>query len=307
MISIVIIGKNEADNLPNLYQSLCNVHLEKEILYIDSASTDNSVEISKKFCDKVCLIENSSQLCASAGRYVGTQEAQYDWILYLDGDMELETEFIDFLNSTDFLNYDSAIAGFIGYYTYLYNDLSSDTNRLLQPKNKIVPHFGGAVLLNKEVTLQAGNWNPSVIANEEIDLYVRIQNLGYSVFGLDKKMVKHIAKKVSNLDTLFELFWPKNNRYFGFGQVLVSQYKHQSLVKFIQIKPYSFVLLFLLIASFFLKTAIVLLSLFFIYVTLHKKWHYNLVYLSEIFRGFAGIFQYKKYEPKYTIFQKGSE
>jgi hypothetical protein len=92
--------------------------------------------------------------------------------------MELEADFVTFLNAHEFEQFDGNIAGFIGYYRYIYNDGSESENRLLQPKNKIVSHFGGAVLLQKEILLQAGNWNPSVVANEEIDLYVRIQNLG---------------------------------------------------------------------------------------------------------------------------------
>jgi len=49
MISIVIIGKNEANNLPKLYKSLKGVKISKEIIYVDSASHDASVEISTQY------------------------------------------------------------------------------------------------------------------------------------------------------------------------------------------------------------------------------------------------------------------
>jgi len=302
MISIVVIGKNEANNLPKLYQSLEPLSIQKEIIYVDSASSDTSVAISQHHADTVIQLEDSPNLCAAAGRYVGALHAKYRWILFLDGDMELESDFITFLNAHEFEQFDANIAGFIGYYRYIYNDKSESENRLLQPKNKVVSHFGGAVLLQKEVLLKAGNWNPSVVANEEIDLYVRIQNLGFQVFGVDKAMVKHIAKKESNFHTLVSLFFPLNRRFYGFGQVLVSQYKHKTLLFFIRKMPYPFLLLFLLFSCFYIPfVGIFGLLIFTLFVSLKKRWHYNLVYLSDILRGTLGIFTYKTYKPEYKL------
>ena len=298
MISIVIIGKNEAKNLPNLYRSLENIQIKHEIIYVDSASNDESVDISIKYCDKIIELEDSNYLCAAAGRNVGTKYAEYGWILYLDGDMELENEFIEFLNNKEFKKYDKEIAGFIGYYNYIYNDGFNDNNRLLQPKNKVVDHFGGAVMLKKEIVLKAGNWNPSVVANEEIDLYIRIQSLGYKVFGIDKKFVKHIAKKESNIKTLVSLFIPQNKRFYGFGQVIVSQYKSKTLSRFILKRVYPFAYLLVIILSILHIPFLIVLGIMAINVTIKKRWYYNIIYISEIIRGIFGILQYKKYEPK---------
>jgi glycosyltransferase involved in cell wall biosynthesis len=298
MISIVIIGKNEAKNLPKLYCSLKNIEVDHEIIYVDSASSDNSVELSKKECNQVIEIEDSPQLCAAAGRNIGTNYAKNNWILYLDGDMELESEFIGFLNSKEFLTFDKNIAGFIGYYDYIYSDGTNDPNRLLQPKDKITDHFGGAVMLQKDVVLDAGNWNPSVVANEEIDLYIRIQSLAYSVFGLDKKFVKHIAKKESNIKTLISLFIPQNRRFYGFGQVLVSQYKSKTLMKFISKRLYPFIYLLLLLLCTVNIGFLFVLIVLFVYISFKKRWYYNLIYISEIIRGVAGVILYKEYIPK---------
>ena len=302
MISIVVIGKNEANNLPKLYRSLEPLGIQKEIIYVDSASSDASLAISQHYADRVIQLKDSPNLCAAAGRYVGTLHAKYRWILFLDGDMELEADFVTFLNAHEFEQFDGNIAGFIGYYRYIYNDGSESENRLLQPKNKVVSHFGGAVLLQKEILLQAGNWNPSVVANEEIDLYVRIQNLGFDVFGVDKAMVKHSAKKESNLHTLVSLFFPLNRRFYGFGQVLISQYKHKTLLFFIRKMPYPFLMSFILLGCFYLPyVGIFSLLVFIFFVSLKKRWHYNLIYLSDILRGTLGIFTYKSYTPEYEL------
>lgn len=298
MISIVIIGKDEARNLPKLYASLNGLEVEHELIYVDSASSDNSVEISMPICDEVIELAPSEQLCASAGRFEGTKEAKYDWILYLDGDMELESDFVVFLNQREFLHKEKNIAGYIGYYTYVYSDGSEDSNRLLQEKEKRVSHFGGAIFLEKSVVLRAGNWNPSVVANEEIDLYVRIQELGYQVYGLDKKMVRHQAKKISNLHTLLSLIYPLNRTYYGYGQVLVSQYLHGTLGCFIKEKPYPFMFAALLIGAFWNSYSLVLLFAIMMYITYTKKIHYNILYLTDIIRGFFGVLSYKTFIPK---------
>jgi len=298
MISIAIIGKNEAKNLSNLYKSLENIQIKHEIIYVDSASSDSSVDISTKYCDKVIVLEDSEYLCAAAGRSVGTKYAEYRWILYLDGDMELEDEFIEFLNNRKFEEYDKEIAGFIGYYNYVYNDGFNDKNRLIQPKNNVVDHFGGAVMLKKEIVLKSGNWNPSVAANEEIDLYIRMQSLGYKVFGVDKKFVNHIAKKESNIKTLISLFIPQNRRFYGFGQVLVSQYESKTLSKFFLKRIYPFVYLLVIMLSIIDVSFLMALGVLAIYVSIKKRWYYNLIYISEIVRGIFGIILYKKYEPK---------
>jgi len=298
MISIVIIGKDEAGNLPKLYASLNGLEVEHELIYVDSASSDNSVEISMPICDEVIELAPSEQLCAAAGRFEGTKEAKYDWILYLDGDMELETEFITFLNQRTYLAPKDDIAGYIGYYTYIYSDGSEDFNTILQPKDKVVSHFGGAVFLQKHKVLSAGNWNPSVVANEEIDLYIRMQDKGYHVYGLDKKMVRHQAKKTSNIHTLFGLIYPLHKTYYGYGQALVSQYKHETLGRFVKEKPYPFMFAVLLIGAFWNSYSLVLLFAIMIYVTYTKKVHYNILYLTDIIRGFFGVLSYKTFIPK---------
>lgn len=297
MLSIAIIGKNEAQYLASLFDSLGSITLTKEIIYVDSASTDESVKIAKKHANKVIVLKDSPQLCAAAGRYIASQQAKFDWILYLDGDMILEEDFIAFLNSKKFQTYSDKIAGFVGYYEYLYKDGSSDTNRLLQAPETIVNHFGGAVMLKKEIVLKAGNWNPSVVANEEIDLYMKIKNLGAVVYGLDRNFVKHHAKKVSNLDMLQTLFFPKNRYFYGYGQVLVSQFLHKTLHNFILHKPYPFLYLLFFILLPFSLWALVALVILFLFVSFTKKWHYNILYISDIIKGFIGIFTYKSFEP----------
>ena len=96
MLTIVAIGRNEAENLSRLIHSIkaliayCNFPIET--VFVDSASQDDSVEIASAFFDVVCQLEADDNLCASAGRYVGTLEAENPFVFYIDADMEVEEE-----------------------------------------------------------------------------------------------------------------------------------------------------------------------------------------------------------------------
>ncbi len=302
-LTVLVVGKNESKNLERLYRSVEKITIPKNVIYVDSASEDKSVEISLQHCDSVFELERSKMLNASAGRYVGTLESRSDWILYLDGDMELEDEFIRYLNERGFGEYTDRMAGFIGYYTYVYDDGSIRENAILQPKNNPVPHFGGAVLLRRRVVLEAGNYNPSVFSNEEIDLYVRLQARGYHVFGLDARMVKHHTKKLSITSLLKMHLFPTNKRYYGFGQVVVSQFKSRTFLIFLRKYPYPFLMFSLFVTAFIgviINPVLVLpLLLFCLYVAAKKRFHYLALYFTDIIRGFFGLFRYRQYEPTY--------
>jgi len=95
-LSVVVIGRNEARRLPDLFASLPEGP-DIEWLYIDSRSSDNSVELALDFGAKVYLVDEDSVYAPGTGRYIGTIEAGGRWILYLDGDMVLRPEFAGFL------------------------------------------------------------------------------------------------------------------------------------------------------------------------------------------------------------------
>src|SRR5882762_5790807 len=120
MLSICVIGRNEEENLPRLIQSLLplreRLNFPVETIFVDSDSTDRTVPIAKSFFDVVLILERSENLCASAGRNVGTAQATGEWILYLDGDMTLCGEFIPVMEQC--LTHRESSAGCLGEYIY---------------------------------------------------------------------------------------------------------------------------------------------------------------------------------------------
>ncbi|MFO7951721.1 MAG: glycosyltransferase family 2 protein [Bacillota bacterium] len=96
-LSVVVIGQNEAANLPRLFASLPGGK-DVEWLYIDSGSGDDSKAVAKSQGAGVFVVDQESVFGPGTGRYIGTLEARGEWILYLDGDMVLREEFLSFID-----------------------------------------------------------------------------------------------------------------------------------------------------------------------------------------------------------------
>ena len=222
--------------------------INTEFIYVDSASTDNSVQIAREFFDQVFVLEQSSYLCAASGRFVGTVNAKKEWVLYLDGDMELCPEFIDHLKGI--LNSDMTCRGYVGQYEHVYpnGSINSDgygrRNNYVINGEIIVKHFGGAVLLPRNLVLQAGNYHPCVFSNEEIDLHTRIRANGGKIVFVSAKMIRHHTDHFSKITTLLGFYWPTaflGKKFYGFGQLMASRFHSGDLASLVKYYPYPFI------------------------------------------------------------------
>lgn len=86
MLSVTIITKNEAHNLEDCLRS---VAFADEIVVLDSGSTDDTVEIARRFTDKV-FVEEWRGYGRQKNR--ATELATGDWILNLDADERVTDE-----------------------------------------------------------------------------------------------------------------------------------------------------------------------------------------------------------------------
>ena len=243
-LTVCVIGKNEADNLPGLVRSLRALQelpYRVETIFVDSASTDDTVEIAKVFFDQVFVLKPSRNLCASAARYVSTGAAAGRWLLYLDGDMELSVTFLDLLSSLRVL--DDTGRGWVGIYHDCFPDGATRPIGIRLNNLGVISQFGGAVLLSRELVLRAGNWNPAVFSNEEIDLYTRMRRIGGTVVWHPVLMVTHITDRVPAWRVVVGNVIPSvwmGKKCYGFGQIIASRIRGGGLWNFIRWYPVPF-------------------------------------------------------------------
>jgi len=253
-LSVVVIGKNEEAHLGPTFESLRAIPVDYEILYIDSASEDQSVDVAVRYGTRVARLASSPYLCAAAGRYVGTVLARAPWILYLDGDMRLTPEFArqipECLRAAEAA---PEIGGFVGLYQNVHEDGSVRPNLLRQRLDRTeADTFGGAVLASRAAVLSAGNWDFRVSSYEELDLHSRLHTSGYCVRFVPLDMIVHRTAAPSPLSTLLSLFLPfgrRNRRALGIGQLIRSRLHKRTLGQFLGFYPHPFVYLALVAAG----------------------------------------------------------
>lgn len=87
-VSVVISAFNEEKKIEECLKSVKKI--ASEIIFIDNTSTDKTVEIAKKYTDKVHIRENNLML--NVNKNYGFAKANGEWILNLDADEVLTEE-----------------------------------------------------------------------------------------------------------------------------------------------------------------------------------------------------------------------
>lgn len=308
MLSVVVVGRNEEPNLPRLIESIRPLRNSAETLvqtvYVDSASEDRSVKVAREFFDIVVEIEDSPALSASAGRSAGTRHAVHPWILYLDGDMELCPEFIEWLDS---LRGEIPVSGWIGRYTYVFDSGEVREHALGKwTTERRVGYIGGAILLPREAVARAGGWNPRLQSNEEIDLLTRLREVGCPVRFVDVPMIRHHTERASTVRALLQNFLPGAGlgaKYYGFGQLLRSRAEEGNLGGLVRGYPLPFLYLAGLLLGVSLVAGgatipgIVVVALSVALVAWSRGVRFAVVYLGYVPQGVLGWLRYRESSP----------
>lgn len=302
-ITVCVIGRNEARNLPACaasLQSLASAGLAVQTIFVDSASSDGSAAVAERHFDIVVQLSASAELNAGAARAVGTLQARGRWVLYLDGDMQLATEFVPELLAL--VQGRLSADGLAGRTVNLYPDGSSDLivfagNRAGQPCRA----FGGAVLLRRQAVLDAGNWATNLYANEEAELYCRLLAKATTVLWTEAVMVQHVTAKFSASNKLLGSFFPWGShlgkKFYGAGQATRLAWSRGHLWAFMRLKPLPYLMTFatvlaLPVAAFHPALALLLLAAPFLLISLKRgpKYAVNcLCWTSQVFFGITRL------------------
>jgi len=192
-ISVVVIGRNEGSRLARCLESIQQVRglPIKEIIYVDSASTDGSPELAIRYGATVIVVR-PERPTAAIGRNAGWRRAQSDLVLFLDGDTVLHPDFP--MAACNALSRDLSIAAVWGHRREIHPE-TSVYNRVLDLDWIYRPGFtefcGGDVLMRRKALLRAQGFDESLIAGEEPELCRRMRAHGYQILHIDHPMTGH--------------------------------------------------------------------------------------------------------------------
>jgi glycosyltransferase involved in cell wall biosynthesis len=225
-LSVILISKNQEWNIARLVESVLEQLSDvqsKEVMLVDSASSDQTVDIARNYPIRILRLAPDQPLTPSAGRYIGYINTSGKFILFLDGDMELCSGWLELAQATARRISEAAV--FTGFRiecskTGLCDDHDAAHQQVNPEASTIevtdVNFAGGAAMYRRSVLEQVGTFNPYLQSDEEPELCMRIRHAGYRVLSLDYPIVYHYSDPIEELSTLVGRW--KRGLYLGFGQ-----------------------------------------------------------------------------------------
>lgn len=211
---VVIIGRNESARLRASLNSV--PQCVDKIIYVDSGSTDGSVEIARQEGALVVTLDAKKPFTAARARNAGFERLQevtkVEFVQFIDGDCILNKEWID--AATIFIQENPECAIVCG--RRREKDPSASVfNRLCDVEwaTPIGPAVacGGDFLARSEAFREVGGFDRNMIAGEEPELCQRLRQKGWSIWRLDRDMTLHDA----NMHRFSQ--WWKRSRRGGFA------------------------------------------------------------------------------------------
>ena len=210
-IGVVIIGRNEGQRLIECFHSV--IGQVKRIVYVDSGSTDNSLENARKLNIEVVELDMSLPFTAARGRNAGLKKLKLiepvpEFVQFIDGDCKiadgwLETALITIKSRQD-------VAVVFGRRGEEFPD-KTHYNRIVgmeweHPEGES-DACGGDALIRMKAIDEVGGYNESLIAGEEPEMCLRMRRKGWKILSIAREMTLHDA----NI-TRFVQLWKRSVR-----------------------------------------------------------------------------------------------
>lgn len=222
-LSVVMVARNEEKNIARCIVSVLK-HTRPfepvEILLVDSVSTDHTVEIASAFPVNIISLRSEWFLSPGAGRFSGVNNIVGEYVLIIDGDMELLPGWLD--AAVHFLDGKKNAVGVGGLHYNAGLGLSLKESlwrhcRESRGETKKVYQLPGSALFRREALLKAGNFHPYLRAEEEAECSARLILGGGDLYLLPVDAVYHYPVYGMNIQETFRRM--RKGLYAGFGDL----------------------------------------------------------------------------------------
>lgn len=246
--SIIIPNYNGASFLTDCLNSLTKAisncpDSNFELIFVDNGSKDNSVELAKKITQKnpilntKYLILNTNKGFAGAVN-IGIKAAKNEWIVLLNNDLTMEPNWFQLISQNIKNNKDKKVATFFGtvltkdgtkfesqgldfFYSGKCQNVSNGQSFLskdlaLQSSKALVWGASAAlVVYNKKIITKIGLFDQDFFAYEEdVDLALRLHNLGFKTLYNPQALSYHLGGGTSNKMGIFRYKMDAKNWFY---------------------------------------------------------------------------------------------
>lgn len=236
-ISFVVIAKDEIATIEKCISSIMNIGSllnNYEIIFVDSSSSDGTLEkVLAIKNDKIQIFQITKNPNAARARNIGAKYTKFEYIFFVDGDVELCLEFVE--AALDEMRNSNEIGCVHGQLEEVQYDI--DYKKIIRvikdrkniKKNCVKKKLGGGIFLTKKTIFQnLQGFDERFDVNEDWDFMIRLSNK-YKIVSLPKKMgvhhtipyrnIKKIRNTMLNCDSKFTGFLIRK-RLFSFNDVV---------------------------------------------------------------------------------------
>lgn len=194
-IGAVVIGRNEGERLRVCLASVVG-HVQS-VVYVDSGSTDGSVELARSHGADVIELDMSVAFTMARGRNAGFEHLtklhpDLELVQFIDGDCEVVDGWIE--RGIIAMQEDPEAVVVSGRRRERFAD-ANVYHRLADmewdtPVGEVTVCHGDA-MMRVQAVRRAGGFNPTMIAGEEPELCLRMRRAGGRILRIDAEMTLH--------------------------------------------------------------------------------------------------------------------
>ncbi len=196
-VGVVAIGRNEGERLRRCLASIAGLDPTPSMVYVDSGSTDGSVELARSMGVEVVGLDMTRPFSAARARNAGFDRLkqvapEVRFVMFVDGDCEVVDGWLDRARAELESRPKAAVVcgrrREVDPDRSIYNrlaDLEWDT-----PVGEAMA-CGGDSMIRVEAFEGVGGFDPTAAAGEEPELCQRLRKAGWQVWRIDAEMTRH--------------------------------------------------------------------------------------------------------------------
>ena len=202
-ISIVVPARNAETTIERMLDSVfAQTSKAWELVVVDDGSTDGTRDVVERVrgAHPVQIIDGPQQ-GVSAARNLGTEVAQFDYVLYLDADDWIGDRFVELMGGALAANPSKAGARCIWAYetpdgrTKAWDDL--DLSDFFAASAARCPFAIHACVIDRRLVLEVGGFDTSLVIGEDWDLWQRVGRAGAELVFVEEVLAYYYLRAES--------------------------------------------------------------------------------------------------------------